>query len=150
MRHPTFALLIVLVAWSAAFADEAEDRANYLYTQFMPPCCFTGLLKDHQSGSADEMKAQILQFVRQGKTDQEIKDFYVAQYGERILSQPVEEGFNRLAVVAPVAIFLIGFVVVGVILRGKKRKPVKHEAPDRDGLDQDVEDEIDREIREGM
>ncbi|MFH1279100.1 MAG: cytochrome c-type biogenesis protein CcmH [Candidatus Eisenbacteria bacterium] len=150
MNHRIAGLLLFLLVAAAAFADEAGDRAEYLYSQFMAPCCYVGLLKDHQSGSADAMKEEILSFAREGKSDQEIMDFYVAKYGERILSQPVEEGFNRLAVIAPVALFVVGVFVVGGILKKQKASGKGSGRTEKAPLDSGLEDEIEREIREGM
>lgn len=150
MRHAVAGLLLLLFVGPLALADEAAKHADHLYGQFMAPCCYVGLLRDHQSGSADEMKEEILAFVREGKSDREIMDFYVAEYGERVLANPVEEGFNRLAVIAPVALFVVGVFVVGGILRKQKAGTKGGGSPEKASLDSDLEDEIEREIREGM
>ncbi len=151
MSRSVTVFLALLVGASFLFADENKDRAVKLYDRFMAPCCYTGLLTDHQSRAADDMKEEILRFVIDGKSDQEIFDFYVAQHGERILSQPPGEGFNRLMVIAPVLLVVIGFFfITGVIRRQRQtaRKSAGGDVPA--GLDPDMDDEIEREIREGF
>jgi len=152
MSRATLILIAIhSIALSFAFADEADERAEILFTQFMPPCCYTGLLSEHHSGTADEMKEEIRALVREGKSDREIQDVFVARYGERILSHPREEGFNRLAVITPIVIFVAGFFLVGAILRGMRRRPAAAVSEMRrvPSLDDATDDAIEREIREG-
>jgi len=148
MRRATRIIGILLLIAAAARAEDADRRIENLFNQFMPPCCYTGLLKDHQSGAAEEMKEEIRTLVHEGKSDQEIKDHFVAIHGERILADPPEEGFNRLAVITPVAILIAGFLFVGMILRKQKGKG-KRRSGRPAGIDPAMDDEIEREIREG-
>ena len=150
MSRSVIVFLALLATASFLFADENEKRAVGLYDRFMAPCCYTGLLTDHHTQAADDMKEEILRFVTEGMSDQEIFDFYIARHGDRILSQPPEEGFNRLMVIAPVLLVVIGFFFLTGMIR-RQRKTARTDAGTApSGLDPDMDDEIEREIREGQ
>jgi cytochrome c-type biogenesis protein CcmH len=145
-------MLLPLLALSpAAWGNGIDARAEALYARLMPPCCFTGILKDHQSPAADEMKDEIHAFLEQGKSEREIVDHYVGIYGERILSEPPEEGFNRLALLAPLLALGAGLLIVGGILRRRGLVPGRAApAGTAPRLEPDLEERIEREIRDGM
>ncbi|RPJ43144.1 MAG: hypothetical protein EHM19_09230, partial [Candidatus Latescibacterota bacterium] len=83
-------------------------------------------------------------------TEEEIVGHYVSLYGERILSQPPETGFNRLAVIVPVLTVVGGTLVVGALLRRQKSRAAATapRAPARPTLDPSIDERIEREIRE--
>lgn len=93
----------------------------------MAPCCWSGTADAHTSQIAYDMRAQIREALAQGRTEKEILQAYVAQYGERILAKPTKQGFNLLAWMLPfVAIAVGGFVWWRFLQRNVevKRAPV--------------------------
>ncbi len=57
--------------------------------------------------------------VAEGKTDQEVVDFFVARYGEWVLLEPTAQGFNWLVWLGPVALVALGgFVIWRQLQRG--------------------------------
>ena len=80
----------------------------------MAPCCWAQQVSLHQSPAADEIKQNIRRLLAEGKTSEQILDSYVAEYGDRILSEPPARGFSRLIYVAP-WVFLIGSIGLEVI-----------------------------------
>ncbi len=60
--------------------------------------------------------------VAAGKSRDEILNYYVARYGERILATPRAKGFNVLAYVLPWAALLLGGSFLFILLR-KLRAP---------------------------
>jgi cytochrome c-type biogenesis protein CcmH len=63
------------------------------------------------------MEKQINQFISQGKTKQEILEYYIGLYGERILAVPKAEGFNIMVWVTPILAGLIGLTFLFLFLR---------------------------------
>ena len=59
--------------------------------------------------------------VAEGKSDEEIRAYFVERYGEWVLLQPEAHGINWLVWLGPVALLLIGFVVIA---RQLQKKPV--------------------------
>ena len=50
--------------------------------------------------------------LKEGKSDTEIYDYYVAQFGARVLAAPRAEGFNLLGWVLPFVVLGLGAGVV--------------------------------------
>ena len=82
-------LLGLLWSWPAwAVYGQENPRLEHLYERFMSPCCWQQNLTLHDSPIADELRASIQTMVKSGRSDDEIKDAIVSQYGTRILSLP--------------------------------------------------------------
>jgi cytochrome c-type biogenesis protein CcmH len=65
---------------------------------------------------------KVRELVSEGKTDQEVRDYFIARYGEWVLLQPKAEGFNLLVWLGPVALLLGGGYVIA---RQVKRAPAQ-------------------------
>ena len=48
----------------------------------------------------------------EGKTEQEIKDYFVLNYGARVLSEPPRSGFNWLVYVIPPMVIVAGVFIL--------------------------------------
>lgn len=65
-------------------------------------------------GTAEAMRQEIAQLIAEGKTYDDVVDYYVKKYGsQEVLAAPIDEGFNRLAWFLPYAIGLVGVMVMG-------------------------------------
>jgi cytochrome c-type biogenesis protein CcmH len=69
---------------------------------------------------------KVRELVSEGKTDQEVRDYFIARYGEWVLLQPKAEGFNLLVWLGPVALLLGGGYVIS---RQVKRAPAQATTP---------------------
>ncbi len=68
------------------------------------------------------MHREVIALAAQDKTQQEILDAFVAQYGEMVLMAPLKEGFNIAAYVVPgIAISTAAAVILGVLYRRTSR-----------------------------
>jgi cytochrome c-type biogenesis protein CcmH len=112
----SFFLIFQSVAAQAALSDStqnvADDEARKIAGQLIAPCCWTMTADAHSSEIAYDMRAQIRNALAQGKSEEEILQAYVSQYGERILAKPSKQGFNLLAWILPFAALVIGGVVL--------------------------------------
>jgi len=140
-----FLLGLALPVVPAAGQDK-EEVARRIEGKLMAPCCWAEPVSQHRSQVAEEMRREIRALVAAGKSEQEILDFYVAQYGERILTTPPNRGFNRLVYILPWVIALAGVAAVALVMRKwLARTPAGSEALP-------VEDrhanQIDRELRD--
>ena len=52
-----------------------------------------------------------------GRTEGEVKAYFVSKYGEWILLEPPARGFNLIIYVLPVVLVLGGFVAIAVVVR---------------------------------
>lgn len=101
-------VLVLLFAFSAApaFADSGLDGVQQ---NLMCQCGCTMVLISCECGTAEQLRGEIRTMLGQGQTQQQILDFYVGKYGEKVLSAPTKQGFNLTAYITPFAtIFLAG------------------------------------------
>tara|TARA_Y100001970_G_C14195451_1_gene837828 strand:+ start:1518 stop:2000 length:483 start_codon:yes stop_codon:yes gene_type:complete len=93
-----------------AIANEGERnsaRFKKLANQLRCPTCQGLSIKDSEAGFSNIIKGKIIELIRNGKSDEEILNFFVKRYGEWILRTPIKEGFNLLIWIIPgVGIFI--------------------------------------------
>ena len=112
-------LALVLLICPALLGDvEWEDvlrvTDNIVCTCGCPPT----VLSACSCGRAGEMNREVRGMLEEGRSDEEIYEFYVAQFGARVLAAPRAEGFNLLGWILPfVALGLGGGVVVAAYRR---------------------------------
>ena len=117
------ALLIVLLFTSPARADSAT--VSDISKQLICQCGCTMVLSNcthAECASREAMVALIEQKLAQGQSEEQIIQFFVAQYGEQVLAAPTKRGFNLTAWVLPFAAILAGGGVVYIALKGWVRR----------------------------
>jgi cytochrome c-type biogenesis protein CcmH len=127
-----------------------EEKAREIENELIAPCCWTQPVSKHYSQAADEIRRGIRSMLAEGKTEQQILDFYVAEYGERILSSPRAVGFNSVVYVLPWVALVGGMVVVVLFLKrlrapGPLPEPAKPAEPSVAG---GYAERLERELRE--
>ena len=111
------------LALATAPAADLEERAEVLEGRLMSPCCMTNTVAVHESGASYRMRAEIREMLAAGKTDREILDHYVAEYGPQILSIPDARGFNLTAYLFPIGFLMAGAAVLWFAMRRWKGPP---------------------------
>jgi cytochrome c-type biogenesis protein CcmH len=92
------------------------DRAEALAAQLRCPDCQGLSVADSPTRSAQEMRRQIDELVGAGGTDGEVRDHFVARYGEWILLSPS----SPLTWVVPFVVLLAAALALGTwLLRGR-------------------------------
>lgn len=133
-------LLLVALLWLAAAlpafaqanqqADAAplvfhtpaeEARFHALTLQLRCVMCQNQSLADSNALIALQLRREVLDLMRKGMSDAQIKDYLVQRYGEFVLYQPKLAGGTWLLWLGPALALLAGAGVVVVILR--RRKP---------------------------
>ena len=109
-------LLVAVLALAAlAPAAAAEQRASLveIEKQVMCPVCGT-LLQLAESPQAQRERAFVERLIDEGRTEAQIKDALVAEYGEEVLALPPDSGFSLSAYVVPIVAFLIAAVALAL------------------------------------
>ena len=133
----SFGLLILFVSTLIAETDLATDIKQSLIS----PCCWAGTVYDLDHNP--EMEELINQFISQGKTKQEILEYYIGLYGERILAVPIAEGFNIMVWVTPILAGMIGITFLFFFLRTPNDIPSSViSAPSEVPFDDEIEKEL--------
>ncbi len=114
---PTTAL-----ATSAMPGTPPQAQANLpdIEDQVMCPVCGTALNLSF-SPQADRERAFIRHEIAKGKTENEIIDDLVAQYGTSVLAEPPKSGFDLTAWLVPGIAIIIAAIAIGFGLRRWRR-----------------------------
>jgi cytochrome c-type biogenesis protein CcmH/NrfF len=100
----------------------AAERASLteIEKQVMCPVCGT-LLQLAESPQAQREKAFIRRLIDEGRSEEQIKDALVAEYGEEVLALPPDSGFSLSAYVVPIVAFLVAAVALTIgVLRWRR------------------------------
>ena len=80
-------------------------------------------------GSATPLRQEIAGHLKEGKTQQQIVDAFVAKYGKVILSAPTTQGLDLAAWMIPFVVLLLGLILVYVLIKAwVQRRPVLAQA----------------------
>ncbi|HMQ50974.1 MAG TPA: cytochrome c-type biogenesis protein CcmH [Anaerolineae bacterium] len=123
VRRSFFSLWVVLFLLfpTVAFAQEPTyDEVNEVAEQLNCPTCVGINLSDCQTQTCNQWRGQIGDLLAEGKTKQEILDYFALQYGNRVLLEPPVEGATILLWVLPVIALVAGVAWLGTILRDWK------------------------------
>lgn len=147
--------LVVIASLAIASAAYAQDKiptdndvlrvAKQLYC----PVCPNTPLDVCETKACEDWRAQIRDQLSEGWTDQQIIDYFVAQYGQRVLAEPQRKGFTSLVWFLPVIVVLVGLGIVYEILRNwRKQKPAPVASVSTPAISDATLRRIEREIRE--
>jgi cytochrome c-type biogenesis protein CcmH len=104
------------------------DDVNRVAKQMYCPVCENEPLDACRTAACQQWRAQIGEMLAEGQSDQQIKDYFVARYGVRVLAQPPAEGTSLLLYVLPIAGLIVGVVVVVWLLRRLRARGAEPEA----------------------
>jgi cytochrome c-type biogenesis protein CcmH len=105
----TFMLFVVPIARvSAQQPTPSDDAVNAIARQLFCPVCENTPLDVCPTQACHDWRELIRQMLADGKTPDQIKQYFVDHYGARVLSEPPRTGLNWLVYVVPPAAFLVG------------------------------------------
>jgi cytochrome c-type biogenesis protein CcmH len=100
------------------FRDGAEEtRFRALVSQLRCVMCQNQSLADSNAQIAHDLRHEVLDLMREGRSDADIKRFLVARYGEFVLYRPRVESKTWLLWFGPALLLLAGGFVVARIVR---------------------------------
>jgi cytochrome c-type biogenesis protein CcmH/NrfF len=125
----TTALLLVLALPGVARAQHVENPnvvtavpksalERDLQTEIICMCgtCGRKRIGECTCGLAAQMRDEVARLVAEGKTREQVYDYYIAKYGsQEPLASPLNKGFNRLAWLFPYMMGGTGAMVLGVL-----------------------------------
>ena len=149
-----FSLTSLLVASVASAQGDqpyspTDNDVNRVAKQLYCPVCPNTPLDVCETKACEDWRAQIRDQLSEGWTDQQVIDYFVAQYGERVLAEPQRKGFTSLVWFLPLIVVLVGLGIVYEILRNwQKQKPVLVTAAPTPEIPEAVREKIERELQE--
>ncbi len=116
-----------LVFASTPTPNEVDAVARTLYC----PLCVGQRLDSCEIPLCQDMKREIAQMLAEGHTPEEIRAYFVEQYGPIVLGEPPRKGINWLAWVIPVIVLIAAVGYAGVKVRQwSQQQPVAVAATD--------------------
>jgi cytochrome c-type biogenesis protein CcmH len=129
LRFTFFVFLLVLAGLLAAPVSAqggqppTDDDVNEIAKQLYCPVCENVPLDVCATQACAQWRDLIRLKLSQGETESQIKQYFVENYGARVLNEPPREGLNWLAYLVPPVIILAGAAFLVRALRMMK-KPV--------------------------
>jgi cytochrome c-type biogenesis protein CcmH len=101
----------------------SDNEVNAIAKNMFCPVCENTPLDVCGTQACAQWREQIRDKLALGWTEQEIYDYFVQLYGDRVLAEPPKRGFNWLVYILPPVAFLAG---VFILYRGFQswKKPV--------------------------
>lgn len=92
-------------------------------SRVLAPCCWSQPVRTHQSEAAEKVRAEVVNYVREGLGEQEIFSRLADEYGERILGEP-RGARGTVAIVTPFAMLAAGLAILTqALFRLARRRP---------------------------
>jgi len=122
-RFLSILLLVLVVAglWTGAAGAQgptpSDDEVNAIAKQLFCPVCENTPLDVCPTQACAQWRALIRQMLSEGYTEEEIKQYFVDNYGARVLSEPPREGINWLVYLVPPVLILAGVYILARQMR---------------------------------
>jgi cytochrome c-type biogenesis protein CcmH/NrfF len=100
-------------------------------------------LQDSPSQLAQEMRGIVREKLEEGMTPDEVKEYFVARYGEWVLLAPEPKGFNLVVYVLPIAMLFGGAGFVFFTARNWTRPD-----DERDEVEQEEQEEQEEQLQD--
>lgn len=127
-----------------------DNDVNTIAKQLYCPVCPNTPLDVCETKACIDWRNQIKDQLVDGWTEQEIIDYFVVQYGERVLAEPQRSGFTSMIWLLPVIVVLLGSVIVWQILRSWRSQqtlwPVTNATEHR--VSGEILEQIEKELQE--
>ena len=90
----------------------SDDEVNAIAKQLYCPVCENIPLDVCPTQACEQWRGTIREKLALGWDEAQIKEYFVAQYGDRVLATPPARGLNWLVYVLPPVVILVGAVVL--------------------------------------
>ena len=131
----------LLLAATTAFADEALDaRLKALEGELRCLVCQNQTLAESEAPLAADWRKEVRELAQAGKSDDDIRGYLVARYGDFVLYKPPVEPLTYLLWFGPFLLLAAGVAAWLVVLRrrARMRAGAPADGPSSAGADADV------------
>jgi cytochrome c-type biogenesis protein CcmH len=148
------ALFLAAFLFSSIAAQEptprvpTDDEVNAIARQMYCPVCENTPLDVCPTQACAEWRELIREKLAAGWDEQQIKDYFVLQYGDRVLATPPARGLNWLVYIIPVLAFAAGIFILYKAIRAYRQPPAQAAAVD--AMDSASKDEYFERIEEEL
>lgn len=112
---------------------EQEQRFRNLIEELRCPKCQNQSISDSDADIARDMRAQVAEMLREGRSDEEIVQFFVTRYGDFVTYKPPVNAETLILWAGPGVVFVIGLMLVLVqIRRARTRAQASEQETEKD------------------
>lgn len=120
----TLPILIILVF--SVISSISNDKIYDISNELMCPVCQGQTVAESNSKLALSMREVVKTKLSEGKSKEEILDYFILQYGDTILAKPPVKGFNLILwIVPPISLLVALFFWISYIKRNRDSERVK-------------------------
>lgn len=106
----------------AELEPHLEARVHKLAKALRCAVCQGVSVADSPASMAQAQLETIRELVREGKSDDEVREYFISRYGEWVLLEPPRHGFNWIVWLAPLAAVALGGYFVARTVRTQPRR----------------------------
>ncbi len=107
-----FFLIMIVSAQENEPQTISDNEVNAIAKQLYCPVCENIPLDVCGTQACIQWRELIRSKIAEGWSEEEIKDYFVLQYGDRVLAEPPRRGLNLLVYLVPPVAFLAGIVIL--------------------------------------
>ncbi len=100
---------------------EQEARFHALNAELRCPKCLNTNLWGSDAPIARDLRRTVATMLREGHSDQEIRNYLVSRYGDFILYNPRFTAKTAALWVGPFVLLFLGLAIIGVMIRNQRR-----------------------------
>jgi cytochrome c-type biogenesis protein CcmH len=118
------ALVVSAIALSALAQTPTPDQIDAVAKELWCPLCNGVRLDNCELQACIQMREVIAQRLAAGESNEQIKTYFVQQYGDVVLGTPSREGFNLVVWIFPILAAVVGLgCVTYLVATWRKRAP---------------------------
>ena len=102
-------------------SPEQEARFRQLGYELRCPKCQNQAIGDSDAEISGDLRAEVNRMLKDGATDDEIKEFMVARYGRYVLYNPPLDKHTLILWFGPAVLLILGGIFVGLRIRQSKK-----------------------------
>jgi len=111
----------LLLATRTAVATDPIDRAHAVAETIKCPTCRGQSVAQSDAPASAAIRTEITRRIDAGESNDAIRNYFAAQYGEDILLRPAASGFGGLVWVVPVAVVAAAALALAFAFRRWRR-----------------------------
>jgi cytochrome c-type biogenesis protein CcmH len=115
--------LLAMVVTGSGRDPSLTEQAHDVASSLRCPVCQDLSAADSAAPMAAQMRRQILDDLRRGRSPEQIRSTFVGAYGDSVLLTPPRRGAGTLAYALPVLVVLAAGSTGGLLLRRLLRRP---------------------------
>lgn len=132
MKRLLAALAVLWMSLAPGLAQETsladpklEQRARDLSHEIRCVVCQSQSVAESDADIAKDVRAIIREQIAAGKSDQEVRDYLVARYGDFVLFDPPFKPSTYVLWIGPFAILALGAIGVTIYFRRRAQEPAR-------------------------